>query len=162
MSCSVKFASPLKSLNPNGLVAPDCGLNAIDIPESGVPVIAVLVRVIVCVVGTDPTICAGKLRNAGEREIGCEQLLVFPIARHTFPISPARFPPGHELVLIAYPNAPSRTVPEAEDTTVTGEGLEKPWGAPIWPAFNPFVPMTCKISELPLICPFTDADFIQG
>jgi hypothetical protein len=55
LSCSVKFAIPSKSLSPKGLVAPDCGLNDKDNPERGVPLSPVLVSVIVCAVGADPT-----------------------------------------------------------------------------------------------------------
>ena len=55
LSCSVKFGSPLKSLNPKELEFPDCGLNDNDKPVRGVAEGAVLVSVIVCVVGTDPT-----------------------------------------------------------------------------------------------------------
>ena len=55
LSCSVKFAVPLKSLAPNGLVIPVCGLNEMVNPESGVPDKALLVNVIVWVLGADPS-----------------------------------------------------------------------------------------------------------
>ena len=47
LSCSVKFGTWLKSLGPNGLVKPLCGLKEIDKPESGVPDTAMLVKVMV-------------------------------------------------------------------------------------------------------------------
>src|SRR5258708_32162181 len=37
LSCSVKFASPSKSLGPKRLVLPDCGLHNKDKPVRGVP-----------------------------------------------------------------------------------------------------------------------------
>ena len=55
LSCSVKFGSSLKSLDPNGLVKPLCGLKEIDNPVSGVPDTALLVTMMVCAVGADPT-----------------------------------------------------------------------------------------------------------
>jgi hypothetical protein len=70
LSCSVKFGSPLKSLSPNMLVAPDCGLNASETPLSGAFKTLVLVSVIVCVVGADPSSWAGKVSDAGEIVIG--------------------------------------------------------------------------------------------
>ena len=94
--------------------------------------------------------------------IGCVQPLLVPIARHTSPISPARFPPGQALVLTPYPNAPCSTVPTADVTTFTGDGLEYPTGAPICPTFSPLVPTSCRMTALPLIWPFTEAVVMQG
>ena len=55
LSCSVKFGRPLKSLSPKGLEFPDCGLNDNDKPVRGTADGVVLVSVMDCVVGTDPT-----------------------------------------------------------------------------------------------------------
>src|SRR5580704_8146523 len=136
LSCSVKFGRPLKSLTPKGLVFPDCGLNDNDKPVSGVADRPVLVSVIACVVGTDPTCCAGKIMAAGDNVIGCVQLVALPNPRQTSPMSPASVPPGQELVVTPYPLAPARTSPAEELTKVTGEGFEKPVGAPICPTIN--------------------------
>jgi hypothetical protein len=70
LSCSVKFGRPLKSLTPNGLVLPDCGLNDNDKPDSGTPDTLLLVSVRTCAVGTDPTCWAGKVIKAGVSKIG--------------------------------------------------------------------------------------------
>jgi hypothetical protein len=162
LSCSVKFGSPSKSLNPKRLVFPDWGLNDNDKPVRGVPERPVFVSVIVCMVGADPTCCAGKVIEAGASIIGCVQLVVFPNPKHTSPMSPARFPPGQEFVVTPYPLVPSRTAPATELTKVTGEGFEKPAGAPIWPTFNPLGAMICRMTELPLIWPLTEAVVKQG
>ena len=73
VSCSVKFGTPSKSLGPNRLVVPACGLNDSNKPVSGVPERAVLVRVMVCAVAADPTCCGGKVSEAGTNVIGCVQ-----------------------------------------------------------------------------------------
>jgi hypothetical protein len=46
---------------------------------------SILVSVIVWVVGIDPTACGGKVREAGDNEIGCVQLVEFPSARQMSP-----------------------------------------------------------------------------
>ena len=55
---------------------------------------ALLVRVMVWVVAAEPIPCAGKIRDAGEKRIGCVQVVAPPTARQTFPMSPSRVPPG--------------------------------------------------------------------
>src|SRR5258708_7733534 len=153
LSCSVRFASPSKSLGPKRLVLPDCGLNNKDNPVRGVPDRPVFVNVMVCVVGADPTCCDGKVSEAGDKRIGCAQLVVFPTARQTFPMSPAMVPPGHAFVVIPYPFVPCRTEapPPEVLAKMTGDGFAKPDGAPIWPTFNPLGAMICRMTELPLI-----------
>src|SRR5437879_4667402 len=153
VSCSVKLGSPSKSLRPKRLVFPDCGLNCNDSPARVEPEGSVFVSVIVCAVGADPTCCAGKVSDAGDNRIGCEQPVVFPSARQTFPMSPARVPPGQDFVVTPYPLAPWRTdpLPPDELAKLTGEGFKEPAGAPIWPTFNPLGAMICRITEFPLI-----------
>src|SRR5258706_5078268 len=70
VSCEVKLGRPSKSLGPKRLVFPDCGLNVNDRPERVVPEGSVLVSVIVCAVGADPTCCAGKVSDAGDKRMG--------------------------------------------------------------------------------------------
>jgi hypothetical protein len=157
VSCEEKFGRPLKSLNPKGLGAPDCGLNERDRPESVVG--ALFVRVILCVVAGEPSACAGKISAAGVIRIGCVQVGAPPTARQTFPISPSRIPPGQEEVVTPYPFAPCKTAPEPPTAVskVTADGLERPAAAPICPTFCPEGEMICRMTELPLTCPFTDA-----
>src|SRR5579872_314623 len=102
LSCSMKSGSPVKSLAPNGLVMPGAGLNVaseIVRPLSGLLERVLLVSVIVCVLGKDPTCCGGNVSVAGDIRIGCVQTVALPIPRQTSPISPAAFPEGQELVL---------------------------------------------------------------
>ena len=35
-------------------------------------------------------------------------------------------------------------------------------GAPIWPALDPFCAISCRMTEVPLIWPLTDAVVKQG
>src|SRR5579864_1843591 len=102
------------------------------------------------------------MTEAGDNNIGCVQLVEFPNAKQTSPMSPAREPPGQALVVTPYPLAPSSTAPAEELTKVTGEGFEKPVGAPICPTFNPFGAIICRMTELPLICQLTEALVRQG
>src|SRR5579862_5155967 len=112
----------------------------------------------VCVVGADPTCSAGKLREAGDNKIGWVQPLAFPTAKQTSPVSPGIFPAGQAPVLTPYPLVPCKTVPTAEVTIATGagEGFDRPAGAPIRPTFNPLLAISCRITEFPLIWPFTE------
>ena len=142
LSCSVKFGSPLKSLNKVRSEGPDWGLNPKANPISGVPETLMLVSVIVCVAGADPTCCGGKTREATENNIGCVQAVVLPTPRQTSPRSVT--PLGQLDVVTLYPFAPCKAVPAAELKTVTGPGLTNPAGAPIWPMFNPLFAIICR------------------
>jgi hypothetical protein len=57
----------------------------IDKPDSVAFKGSVFVRVILCVVGGAPSACAGKVREAGDKEMGCVQLVEFPSARQMSP-----------------------------------------------------------------------------
>ena len=98
LSCSVKLGSPLKSLTGK-FVLPGCDRKARDRPLSVDPEGSLLVSVMVCNVGVDPKACGGKVRNAGESEIGCVQAVVFPNPRQMFARSPGTPIPGHALVV---------------------------------------------------------------
>jgi hypothetical protein len=100
VSSSVKLGSWLKSLQPKGLGVPDWGLNDSDRSLKAEPDGSMLVRVMICDVGADPTPKGEKLRDAGDNRIGCVQPVgSFPNARQIFPRSPGRFPPGQALVV---------------------------------------------------------------
>src|SRR3981081_1413943 len=131
LSCSVKLWSPVKSLKaPKEL--PGSTRFEIDKPVSVAFEGSVFVRVIVCVVGGTPSACGGNVREAGDKEMGCVQLVEFPSARQMSPLSPGKFATGHTGVLTPYPLAPFRKYPPwAVLSHGTGETVLHTPGEPI-------------------------------
>lgn len=71
--------------------------------------------------------------------------------------------PGQTFVLTPYPFAPCNTLPPEELLKVTGAGLPDVLaGAPIAPTVEPFIATSCRMAEVPLIVPTTDAVERQG
>ena len=139
LSCSIKLGRPVKSVKPPKVLIGCCRFE-IDKPVSVALEGSVLVRVIVCAEGEVPSACAGKVREGGDKEIGCVQLVEPPSARQMSPRSPGRFASGQTCVFTPYPFAPFRTSPPAVLWNTTGEIVSdaRP-GEPIWPAFNPLL-----------------------
>src|SRR5262249_36640615 len=98
LSCSVKLARPLKSLNPFGRNSND---RLLRVEPDG----SVLVRTTVCDVGAEPSNCEGKLMNLRDNVIGCWQALWSESvsARQMLPESPGltKPSPGHDFVFTA-------------------------------------------------------------
>src|SRR5271169_6686607 len=167
-SVSVKLGRPLKSVTP----LPNWGLSVLGVKVNVKPLrlmLELFASVIVCVVAGVPKIWPGKVRTYGDRVIGSWQAVGLFNARQMYPRSSSTALAGQYFVFTTYAcPAECRMYPLVVElnVTISGPPLLVAWlsGMPIWPSLDPSSPMSCKITVLPLIWPFTDTEpsGIQG